>query len=87
MTHRARGLKLLGHLLGDTPHNSQWSWATVTATGPLRIKLDGESTALAITPDTLVSGLAVNNRVWVQLVTNDDPARRHHRAVVIGKAV
>ena len=81
-----RGLKLLASLARSTPDVSVWSWATVTATGPLRVKLDGESTALAITPDTLVSGLAVNNRVWVQLVTNANPARRYRRLVVIGKA-
>ena len=82
-----RGLKLLASLMRETPDVSIWSWATVTATGPLRVKLDGESAALAITPDTLVSGLAVNNRVWVQLVTNANPARRYRRLVVIGKAV
>lgn len=82
-----RGLKLLASLVFDTqPDISVWSWATVTATSPLRVKLDGESTALAITPDKLVASLSINDRVWVQLVTNANPARRYRRLVIIGKA-
>jgi len=81
-----RGLKLIASVLTREPDISIWSWATVTATSPLRVKLDGESTALAITPDTLVAGLLVGDRVWVQLVTNANPTRRHRRLVVIGKA-
>jgi hypothetical protein len=82
-----RGLNLLASLVFDAPDISTWAWAKVTATSPLRVKLDGESTALAITPDKLVSGLAVNDRVWVQLVTNTNPTRRYRRVVVLGKAV
>lgn len=82
-----RGLKLLASMVSRGVDISIWSWATVTATAPLRVKLDGETSALNITPDKLVSGLAVNDRVWVQLVTNANPARRHRRLVVIGKAV
>lgn len=81
-----RSLNLLASAVGAPPDISLWSWATVTATGPLRVRVDGESTALAITPDTLVSGLAVDNRVWVQLVTSADPTRRQRRIVIIGKA-
>lgn len=80
------GLKLLAGAVKPAPETSTWAWAAVTGTGPLRIKLDGESTALAVTPDTLVAGLSIGNRVWVQLVTNPNPARRARRVVVIGKA-
>ena len=43
-----RGLRLLAATVGRTPDVSTWSWATVTATSPLRVKLDGESTALEV---------------------------------------
>ena len=43
-------------------------WATVTQTSPLRVRLDGEATALSVTPDSLTGPLAVGARVWVQLV-------------------
>ena len=81
-----RGLKLLASLVRDDPDISLWSWATVTDDSPLRIKLDGESTALDVTPDTLVASLAVSDRVWVQLVTNANPTRRYRRLVIIGRA-
>jgi hypothetical protein len=55
-----RGLRLLASLARETPDISIWSWATVTATAPLRVQLDGESAALDVTPDTLVSPLAVS---------------------------
>lgn len=82
-----RGLKLLAPRGRRAPDISIWSWATVTDDSPLRVKLDGESAALDVTPDTLVASLAVSDRVWVQLVTNANPARRHRRLVIIGKAV
>lgn len=81
-----KGLKLLASLLGGEPDISLWSWATVTDDSPLRVKLDGEASALPITPDTLVTGLAVNDRVWVQLVTNTSPARQYRRVLVLGRA-
>jgi hypothetical protein len=80
------GLQIIAAAVTDTPEISTWSWATVTAISPLRVKLDGESTALAVTPDALVSALAVNDRVWVQLVTDADPARTARRLVALGKA-
>ena len=61
-------------------------WATVTQASPLRIKLDGETTALPFTPDTLVSGLILNDRVWVALTTNGDPTVKSRRVVVIGRS-
>lgn len=61
-------------------------WATVTQASPLRIKVDGESTALPFTPITLVQGLAVNDRVWVSFPTNKNPAFRGRRVIIIGKA-
>lgn len=61
-------------------------WAVVTQASPLRIKLDGESTALPFTPDSLVKGLLVGDRVRVMLVTNKDPQFRARRTIVIGRS-
>lgn len=51
---------------------STFTWATVTATGPLRIRLDGDSSALGFTPESLVDPalLAVSDRVRVELANN-----------------
>lgn len=48
---------------------SKFRWATVTQVSPLRIRLDGDTDELPVTPDSLVApaALAVNVRVWVQL--------------------
>lgn len=45
-----------------------FKWATVTAVAPLRIRLDGDTNALPVTPDSLVkpANLAIGVRVWVQ---------------------
>jgi hypothetical protein len=45
-------------------------WATVTATAPLAIRLDGDTSALAFAPDSLVTAavLHVGSRVWVQRI-------------------
>ena len=45
-----------------------WTWAVVTQTSPLLVRLDGEATALPVDPDTLTGPLSVGARVWVQLV-------------------
>ena len=58
--------------------SDDWHWATVTAISPLRVRLDGEATALPITPDTLVAGLAVGARVWCQI--------HGRRLVIVGQA-
>jgi hypothetical protein len=44
-------------------------WATVTAVGPVRIRLDGDTTPLALTPESLVdpSLFRVGHRVRVEL--------------------
>jgi len=44
-------------------------WATVTAVSPLRVRLDGDTTALAFTPDSLVDplSLAVGSRVRCEI--------------------
>jgi microcystin-dependent protein len=55
-----------------------WRWATVTAIGPLRIRLDGESEPLDITPDNTIGPVSVGTRVWTQ--TNG------RRILVIGAA-
>lgn len=81
-----KGLKLLASLVREAPDISIWSWATVTDDSPLRVQLDGEDTPLDVTPDTLIGGLAVNDRVWVQLVTNANPTRQYRRLVVMGRA-
>lgn len=57
---------------------SSFMWATVTQASPLRIRLDGELEPLGITPDTLINGLVVNDRVWVQVV--------NRRLVVMGRS-
>lgn len=45
-----------------------FKWATVTTVTPLRIRLDGDTDPLPVTPDSLVkpANLAVGVRVWVQ---------------------
>lgn len=59
------------------PGNS-WRWATVTSVSPLAIRMDGESSPLAAVPQSLVSGLAVGDRVWIQVAGR--------RVVVHGRA-
>jgi len=44
-----------------------WTWATVTQASPLRIKVDGDTTALDATTGDLVGSLAVDDRVRVHL--------------------
>lgn len=61
-------------------------WATVTDDTPLTIRLDGDTDPMLGTPDTCVAGLAVDDRVMVALLINDDPARKGRRAVVLCKA-
>lgn len=48
--------------------DSTFRWATVTQVSPLRIRLDGDTTELPLTPDNLSEGsLAVGVRVWAHL--------------------
>lgn len=79
-----KNLDILIPKSGPDPDRS--GWATVTDDSPLRIRLDGETTPLPITPDTLVAGLSVDDRVWVTLSTSRDPNAKAHRVVIIGKA-
>ena len=58
------------------PPEDRYIWAVVTQASPLRIKIDGDRTALGITPDTLVSGLRVDQRVYCQII--------NRRLVVLG---
>ena len=55
-------------------------WATVTAVSPLRVRLDGDTTALAFTPDSLIdpATLVVSSRVRCEL--------SERRLVIHGKA-
>ena len=39
------------------------SWATVTQTDPLRIRLDGDDDPLPFTPSSPIAGLSVGSRV------------------------
>jgi hypothetical protein len=49
--------------------DNTYRWATVTQADPLRIRLDGDTAALPITPETLVDPylLVVGQRVWLQM--------------------
>lgn len=51
---------------------STFTWATVTGVSPLRIRLDGDSSALPFTPDSLTDPLllAVDDRVRVEIANN-----------------
>jgi len=55
-------------------------WGTVTEVSPLRIRLDGDTAALSMTPDSLLDplGVAVSDRVRVELSGN--------RVVVLGRS-
>jgi hypothetical protein len=68
-------------MLSDTA-----TWATVTAISPLRVKIDGDTSALAGAPDTLAAGLLVNDRVWVAFITNNNPDDEYRRVIILGKA-
>lgn len=51
------------------PADARWVWAVVTQSSPLRIRLDGDRVALAITPDDMGNGLrTVGQRVYVQML-------------------
>lgn len=69
-------------LLPDEGMPDAHRWATVTDDSPLRIKLDGDSVALPVTPDTLVASLAIDDRVLV-LMTSGGPTTFHGRRVII----
>lgn len=64
------------------PPASSWKWGTVTATAPLRVRLDGDDDALDITPDALAV-VGVGDRVWCQL----HGATAKKRLIILGKAV
>ena len=44
----------------------RWTWATVTQAAPLRIRIDGDTAPLDLTPELLFRGATVGQRVWVQ---------------------
>lgn len=77
-------MKNLSLLLPGPNQRDVTMWATVTSVTPLRIRLDGESTALAMTPDTLVAGLVISDRVWVTFAVNAEPGFAGRRAVILG---
>lgn len=51
----------------EEPTPSSWKWATVVQQSPLRVRLDGDSSALAATPICLGPRPGLNSRVWVQI--------------------
>lgn len=53
-------------------------WATVTATSPVRIRYDGETTASIVPPQTTAAGLNVGDRVQIM--------KQHGQAVIVGPA-
>jgi len=59
---------------------TSFKWATVTAVGPLRVRFDGDTTALAFTPDSLVdpAALSVSDRVRCEL--------SDRRVVIVGRS-
>ena len=65
-----------------TDPNNSFRWATVTQAypNPLRIRLDGDTTELPLTPDVLdrPQMYSVGSRVWVQL--------NGRRVIIIGRA-
>lgn len=56
-------------MITDIKDLTSFRWATVTSISPLAIKLDGDTAALGITPDTLVNPayLLVGDRVRVEM--------------------
>jgi len=52
-------------------------WGTITGTSPLRVRLDGDTNELPTTPDTLIDGLEVNDRVRCEI---------SGRVIIIGRA-
>lgn len=52
--------------------DSIFTWATVTAINPIRIRLDGDTSALGFTPETLVDPLllSVDDRVRCEIANN-----------------
>jgi len=48
---------------------AEWRYATVTATGPLRIEFDGDDDPLDVTPEHLGAAPTVGARVWVQMTS------------------
>lgn len=68
-------------------HPDVHTWATVTQASPLRVKLDGDDDPIPWTPQSIVSGLVLSDRVLVLLLANNNPASRSHRVIVLGKAV
>lgn len=65
--------------LGATTPESTFRWATVTDIDPLRVRLDGDTEGLPVTPSSLVNPLElpIGSRVWVQLFGR--------RLIVVGK--
>lgn len=59
---------------------SAFKWATVTATSPLTIKLDGDTDALNLVPGTLIdpTTLSIGTRVRVEL--------SQRKAIIHGKS-
>lgn len=61
-----RNLDLLIPQDPDASATDTWAWATVTSQAPLKVRLDGESAPLVITPEMLGDVPPVGARVWLQ---------------------
>lgn len=53
-------------------------WATVTQASPLRVRMDGDTEAMVLTPMTLVNGLRASDRVLC--------VEQHRRVIVLGRS-
>lgn len=53
-------------LPGPPVPRDSWAWATVTQVSPLRVRMDGEASALGVAPDLRGGTVAVGDRVWCQ---------------------
>lgn len=63
-------------LLDAKGQDPTFRWASVSSVSPLRVRLDGSPTPLDSEPVTLVPGLHVDDRVWVQII--------ERRALILG---
>lgn len=60
----------VGRSVPDSPSNesSAYRWAVITQLSPLRVRLDGDTAALDVTPESLVklNSIQLGDRIWVQ---------------------
>ncbi|MGV4328827.1 phage tail protein [Trueperella pyogenes] len=66
----------LAQLINKPQESDAWRWGNVVGVGPVRVRLDGDSEPLGVTPDVLC-GVQVGDRVRVQI--------SNRRMVIVGK--